>query len=311
MKILVYSPQKPETLVDALRERGVDEEIEMARSLEEAAGKIATADVLFAFRFPAELKPLAKRLSWVQCLGAGVDGILEGGPLPEGVRLTRTIGPFGPEISEYVFAEILYRERRLSTMREMQSRREWRHIPTGTLRGKRIGIAGVGAIGGEIVRKALAFDMRVTGLRRSGGPVPGLEAVYTGDDWALFVADLDYLVLVLPHTGETHHLVGRDVLAAMKEASVLVNVGRGPVVDERALIEALQKGRPGAAILDVFEEEPLPASSPLWSMDNVVVTSHLSGPTHALDAADMFAKNLAHLKAGEPMEGEVPWGRGY
>lgn len=311
MKILVYSPSGPEALRDALSERGVDEEIEVAHSIDEAKEKIGSADVLFAFRFPAELKPFARKLFWVQCLGAGVDGILEGGGLPEGVRLTRTIGPFGPEIAEYVFAEILYRERKVAVMREMQARREWRHLSTGTLRGKRMGIAGVGAIGGEIAGKALAFDMKVTGLTRSGRPLAGLEVVYTNDDWPEFVRDLDYLVLVLPHTADTHHLVGGSVFADMKETSVLVNVGRGPVVDEEALIEGLRRGRPGAAILDVFEEEPLPSTSPLWSMENVVVTSHLSGPTHAPDAADMFAKNLAHLRAGEPMEGEVPWGRGY
>lgn len=316
MNILLYTPSRTEpgraaALKDAIVALGVGDPIDTAASPAELEEKIPAAEALLCFRLPAASRPLAAKLRWIQCLGAGVDGILAGGGLPDGVRLTRVIGPFGPVMSEYVFAELLYREKTIARLRDQQAQKVWDPFDAGTLRQKKIGLAGLGAIGTEVARKALAFDMEVTGLSRTGAPVPGVSRVFTNDAWEDFVKDLDYLVLILPHTPHTHHLVGTRVLAAMKEGAVLVNVGRGAVVDETALVAALRSGKLGGAILDVFEKEPLPPESPLWTLPNVVVTPHLSGPTTIDDAARAFAKNLAHLNAGEPLEAEVDLSRGY
>jgi glyoxylate/hydroxypyruvate reductase A len=311
LRILVYARSEPERIAQALTERGVLDPIVVASDAEGARRYIADVDVVFAWRLPPELYALGRRLRWVQGMGAGVEDIVAAEGLSPGVVVTRIVDQFGASIGEYVFGELLARVRRLDEARTLQRERRWHHFVADTLAGRLIGVAGLGSIGREIVRKARAFDMRVYGLSRTGRYAALVDRHFGPDAWPAFVRELDVLVLTLPLTPETRAVVGPEVLAAMRPESVLVNVGRGALVPEAALIDALGAGRPGGAILDVFEREPLDPESPLWTLAGVTVTPHVSGPSRTQDIAAFFAANLARFKRGETLVGIVDREAGY
>jgi glyoxylate/hydroxypyruvate reductase A len=193
----------------------------------------------------------------------------------------------------------------------MQRRRAWEPLEVRTLAGLTIGVAGLGSIGREMVRKARAFDMRVLGLSRTGDAPAGMDRLFRPDEWLGFVQDLDVLVLTLPLTAETEGVVNRDVLAAMPDRALLVNVGRGGLIVEEDLVAALRSGKIAGAVLDVFAQEPLPADSPLWTMPGVTVTPHISGPSTIDGVAGYFLANLYRYMRGDPLVGMVDRARGY
>jgi len=268
------------------------------------------ADILFSWRFPRELYAKAPRLRWVQCMGAGVEDIVAA-ELPRGVLVTRIVDQFGGMIAEYVFAELLARARRSDVLGAQQRERRWQHLVAGTLAGSCMGVAGLGSVGKEIVRKARAFDMRVYGMSRPDGALDLVDRAFEAGAWTDFVRDLDVLVLTLPLTAETEGSVGREVFRAMRPTATVVNVGRGKVVREAELIAALEAGEIGGAVLDVFEREPLPQESPLWSMPGVTVTPHVAGPSLDEDVARFFHENLERYLAARPLVGVVDRRQGY
>jgi phosphoglycerate dehydrogenase-like enzyme len=201
----------------------------------------------------------------------------------------------------------------------------WRKFVPEELRGATVGVVGYGSIGREIGRLAHAFGMRVLGARRgaeSGSPryeLPALtggdepDRLYTPDQLAEMLRECDYVVLTVPYTSATHHLIDRRALRAMKPTAVLINVARGPVVDEAALVHALRERWIAGAALDVFEQEPLAEDSALWGMDNVIVSPHVAGFTPHYDdrATALFAENLRRYLGGEPLLNLVERGREY
>lgn len=309
-RILVYS-RDPEPIAQALRRRGLEDTVETAADEEGARARVADADVLFSWRLPAHLYALGRRLRWVQSMGAGVEDIVAAAAMPEGVVVTRIVDQFGASIAEYVFGELLARVRRLDELRALQRERRWGHFVADSLAGRTMGVAGLGSIGRELVRKARAFDMPVVGLSRTGAGAGLVDRHFGPDAWPDFVRELDVLVLTLPLTPATAGVVGPGVLAAMRPGSLLVNVGRGALVPETALIGALAAGRPGGAILDVFEREPLAPEHPFWQMPGVTVTPHVSGPSRTEDVTAFFVANLERLRRGEPLRGVVDRGAGY
>src|SRR5690606_19668854 len=202
----------------------------------------------------------AAKLRWFHKFAAGVDDIIAAGTLPDRAVLTRTDGRvFGRRMAEYVIAYMLAHTQNIPRVLQQQAQRRWRPFLTRTLAGKTVGIAGLGDIGQEIVRRAAALDMRVVGWRRTPSPAPGVERVYAGSgELHAFLGECDFLVIVLPLTPSTRGLFDDAALAAMPEGAYLINVGRGPVVQEQALLRALQSGRLAGAVLDVFDVEPLP-----------------------------------------------------
>jgi phosphoglycerate dehydrogenase-like enzyme len=273
-------------------------------------------------------------LDWVQGHFAGVDQLLTAGsPLLQRVKLTTSSGIHATPMSEYALTMMLAFAHRLPQMAADQARAYWAetrwtdYVP-GELRGKTLGILGYGSVGREMARLATALGMRVLALKREHGQkadtgwrIPGLgdpegvlpERYYTADELPDLLAEADYILLTLPLTDATRHLINRQSLAAMKRSAVLVNVGRGGLVDEPALIEALQGGVIRGAGLDVFEEEPLPPDSPLWSMPNVIVSPHISGfsPVYDQRAMDLFAENMRRYLRGERMVNLVDLSGGY
>ena len=244
-------------------------------------------------------------------MNAGVEELVAAGEIPPSVTITRVIEQFGKPIAEYVFAEYLAHVRELERTRTGQRERRWDHFVAGTLEGKTLGVAGLGSIGREIVRKGRAFDMRVFGSSRTGVAAGIVDRHFGPDEWPEFAAAVDVLVLTLPRTAETEGVIGRSVLGAMRPNAVLINVGRGALLDEDALVEFVRAGRIGGAILDVFQHEPLPADSPLWSTPNIIVTPHISGPSTVDGVSQFFLANVQRYLAGEPLQGVVDRARGY
>jgi glyoxylate/hydroxypyruvate reductase A len=282
-----------------------------ASTPEEAQPVVGETEIILTGRIPADLVGQAHHLKWLQSMNAGIENMLGLDSLPPDVILTRVVDRFGGPMAEYVFAELLARARQLDRLREMQRERVWEHFISDTLMEKTLGVAGLGSIGAEMVRKARAFDMTVYGLSRTKERAGSVDRHFTSDAWLDFVRDLDVLVLILPLTAETDGVVDRRVLEAMKSSALLVNVGRGKLVVEEDLIAALREGTIGGAILDVFAQEPLPPDSPFWTLPGVTVTPHVSGPSTLEGVGSLFIQNLERYLIGEDLMGVVDRARGY
>ena len=252
----------------------------------------------------------ADKLEWVQSSWAGVDQLCRAG-LRRDYILTGAKGIFGPLISEYVMTYLFALERRLFTMRSNQLERYWKPYSYRPAKDITLGIIGLGSIGRHLALSAQHFGLRVTGLNRLGKPCDEVEEVYPGDKLADFLREPDYVVLTLPATPETEHMVHADVLAMMKPSTVLMNVGRGNSVNEDDLIHALQEGTIGGAVLDVFEDEPLSRESPLWQMPNVYVTPHNAAASFPEDISRIFIENYHRYLQSEPLLHEVNFELGY
>ena len=307
--VLVYhGDPKYAELVRVPRNRAV---VRAAATPSEAAELIADTEILYAWKFPPHLFAKAARLKWLQAMGAGVDWAI-GRELPPRVVVTRAPGIFGPWMAEYVIGWCSWVTQCIETYREAQRQRRWLdHVLPDRLHGKTLTIVGLGDIGRAIARAARTFGMRVVGVNRSGRRVREAERVFKVGQLAQALADADFVVVLVPLTPETRGLIGADALAAMKPTAWLVNIARGAVVNEAALLEALEQRRLAGAILDVFSAEPLPPNHPLWRMDNVVITPHVSGPSTPEEIAPVFNDNLARYLAGSPLRHVVDRARGY
>jgi phosphoglycerate dehydrogenase-like enzyme len=257
----------------------------------------------------AAVLPRMPAVHWVQSTWAGVTPLL--GLARRDYLLTGVRGVFGAQMAEYVFGHLLAHELRLAERRERQRRREWWTADSGTLEGKSLGIMGTGSIGRHIARVAVALGLRVSGFSRRGRACAGFERVYPAGELAEFLAAADYLVCVLPDTPETKHLLNEHSLRAVRPRCVLVNVGRGSLVDEDALAAALRRGDLAGAVLDVFGREPLPADSPLWDAPGLTVTAHVSGRSRPRDIARIFVENYNRFQAGEPLHDPIDFEQGY
>ena len=251
-------------------------------------------------------------LRWVQSTWAGVDALLQPG-LRRDYVLTNVRGVFGPAIAEYVLGYALMHERLGFRRYRAQQARTWDPAPPGSLQGRTLGILGVGSIGAHLAAAVKPFGVRLLGYTLHSEDCPAVDRYYHGADLHVFAAACDYLVCTLPNTPQTYHLIDAALLAAMQPHAVLINVGRGATVDERALVAALESGSLGGAVLDVFEQEPLPPDHPLWRQENVIVTPHLAGHIehHFDNVVELFAENLRRYRAGEPLLNLVERKLGY
>jgi glyoxylate/hydroxypyruvate reductase A len=310
--VLVYHPDEAQAYAQLVRlPAGREITLHVCDGEAEAAAVIADVEVAYAWKLPPVLYGKARKLQWLQAMGAGVDWALVP-ELPSRVVVTRAPGIFGPWMSEYVLGWCSWVTQRMETYRAAQRERRWiDSVLPGRLRGKTLTLIGVGDIGREIARVARAVGMHVIGVSRSGGRVPAVERVYRPGNLARALAAADFVVIVLPLTKKTRGLIDAAALAAMRPGAWLINIGRGAVVDEAALLEALQGRRIAGAVLDVFSTEPLPPEHPLWALDNVVITPHVAGPSTAEEIAPVFNDNLARWARGRPLQHVVDRTRGY
>lgn len=239
---------------------------------------IGCTDVLMTFG-PQVSRPMmeaATALKWIQSLGTGVDGLTDQPSLKDDVIVTRIHGVVAP-MSEMIVGSMLALSRNMPRNFGNQVQKAWQRHPSRLLYKKTVGILGVGVIAEHVAPMLKAFGMRVVGLSSAPRPVPGFDAVIPIDQLKSAVAEFDYLVILTPYSPATRDLVDRSVVEAMRPGSYIVNVARGGILDEAALIDALNSDRLAGAALDVFATEPLPAEHPLWATKNVIATPHIGG----------------------------------
>lgn len=282
------------------------------------ADDIASAQVLLAGcniilgdpLLVSEVLASAEQLEWVQSSWAGVDHFCRPG-LRRDYVLTGVKDVFGPLISEYVITYLFALERGVFSMRSNQLEKRWKPLFYRPSKKIRLGVIGLGSIGRHLAGTARHFGIRVTGLSRSGTPCENVEKVYTADELSVFLEEPDYVVLTLPDTQQTRHFVNADVLKMMKPSAVLINVGRGSLINETDLVDALRKGIIGGAVLDVFESEPLARDNPLWQLPNVYVTPHNAATSFPEDISGIFIENYRRFLQRETLQHIVDFDLGY
>ena len=263
---------------------------------DEMMRKGAEAAILVALAPPVSREMIAAmpRLEWVQALTTGVDNLLSMPELGPRVAITNCRGIHGPQMSELAILLMLALGRRFPAMVRNQFDAVWQRWSQPLLAKRTVCIVGLGAIAEDLARRCASFEMRITGVSDGRATVEGFARVYRRAEIARAVAEADFVVVVVPYSSDTHHLVGSEVIAAMRPDSFLVNLSRGGCVDEQALLEALGSGAIAGAGLDVFQTEPLPATNPFWRLPNVIVTPHIGGmsDTYHEQALPIVAANL-------------------
>ena len=243
-------------------------------------------------------------LNWAQSIWAGVEPLLDPASRHNYI-LTNARGVFGKLMSEYVIGYLLLHERKILKRIEDQKNKRWDDTDTGTLRGKTIGILGIGSIGADVARTAKFFGMTVRGYTWSSENSTDVDEYFHGNNLLEFAKGVDYLVNILPNTKATRKIINADLLNALPAHTLVINVGRGPAVDESALLEALISNRIAGAVLDVYEKEPLPQDHPFWSAPNLHMTFHTAAPSLPEDIAKIFIENYKLLIAGKPLKHQV------
>ncbi len=291
----------------------------------EDPGGLATAlvdsDVFVGFHLPREHFAKARRLRWIHSASAGIEANLFPELVASEVILTNSTGLHAVSIPEHVLGQMLVLARNFHEAQRLQVRHEWNRFQVigfaGTVRelnGSNLAILGAGAIGRNLARLAVGLGMHVQVMRRDPTrPVAGAEAVYGPGELPALLAWADFVVLAVPLTAETRTLIGPAELQAMKSSALLINVARGEIVDEDALVQALHNGAIGGAALDVFTQEPLPADHPFWSLDNLVLTPHVSGytPRYFEKVLALFEDNLDRFLRGQRLRNVVDKQLGY
>ncbi|WP_458189319.1 D-2-hydroxyacid dehydrogenase [Haladaptatus sp. NG-WS-4] len=296
------APDTASGLRDALDGRLPDGALVRARTGDETDELLPEADGMVTAGLSEEMLDAAENLQWVQVLSAGVDHYDVDALRARDVVLTNASGVHAEPIAEQVLWYLLTFERRLHVGVRQQERGVWERFEGGELRGKTLGIVGVGAIGTRVAEVGAGLGMRVVGTKRDVTDAPAvLDDVYPADEYAEVLRQADYVVLACPLTDETRGLVGSEEFRLMPSDAVLVNIARGDVVDEAALIRALQYRQIRGAGLDVFSTEPLPAESPLWDLSNAVLTPHMAGSTpHKTERwREIIVENYDALAAGD------------
>jgi phosphoglycerate dehydrogenase-like enzyme len=269
---------------------------------------------------PDDIVERAPALKWLQLTSAGVDRLLDAPVVNSHVTVTTASGIHATPISEYVIGAMLAFAKGFPKAFRAQQQRAWQGYWPEELEDKTVGVLGVGAIGARVVKLAKALDMRVLALRRSAerrmtGDEAGMDVdeMLPPSDLPYLLAESDYVVVALPLTADSRGLIGEEQLRGMKPNAVIVNIGRGAIIDEVALVRALKEGRIAGAALDVFTQEPLSPESELWGLENVIVTPHISGgtPRYMERAVGLFCENLRRYLADEGLRNVVDTARGY
>ena len=286
-------------------------EVHFASSIAEAANFADKANIVLGDPYlTAELLGKMPNLEWIQSIYAGVEALCKPDSKKDFI-LTGIKEIFGPLMSEYIFAYILGFERNIFEMRVNQKLKIWDPIPYGNFHDLTIGIAGLGSIGRHIAKTAGHFGMKVLGLRQQSGYIDSVNIIYHTDEINSFVKDLDYLVITLPDTVKTKGLFNKNIFKCMKESSVIINIGRGSVINEIDLIEALKNKTIKSAVLDVFENEPLNEKNLLWDMENVFITPHISAVSFPNQIVNIFYNNYLKFINNKPIDYIIDLSKGY
>lgn len=291
--------------------RGADARRAAGHDASAIADAVSSAEILLAWKIPPGALTPMSALRWVQVTGAGVDHFLQNPELPATVTVTRSLGRFGIQISEYVVGYLLHHLIGIGTYREKQRCREWTRDERPLLADRTVGMVGLGSLGLTTAKTLTALGARVLGVRHCGLAIEGIDDVFSPANWRDMLPACDALVIAAPKTAETVGMIDRRALAALPAGAVLINVSRGDLVDEDALLSELENGHLGAAVLDVFATEPLPEDHPLWGQCRAWITPHIAAPSEVEVIANEFAENYRRYMKGDPLLNEVDPERGY
>jgi phosphoglycerate dehydrogenase-like enzyme len=320
----------PDWFVDKLRSEFPDVDFSHHRSYDDIASDLAKAEVVVSWSLNADQIKAAPKLRWIHSTAAAIHQLLIPEVVNSDIILTNASSVHGPVVAEHVLALLFALAKHLPSAFRFQRQHRWgqdamthQQPPIRELRDSVLGIIGVGEIGGHVARIASAIGMRVIALRHNvekgvdwvaaSDPMRSQHRVYSPTDLHRMLAESDFVVLSAPVTALTTELIDAAAIAAMKPDAYLINIARGALVDEPALIEALQHNKIGGAALDVFEQEPLPSDSPLWDLENVIITPHQGGLSHKLWERQykLFSENLRRFIEGAPLPGVVNKTAGY
>jgi D-2-hydroxyacid dehydrogenase (NADP+) len=277
--------------------------VHLAGHHSEPGPSISSTDILvtFAPMLTDQLVRKAENLKWVQALGTGVDNLIDLPSLRSNVIITNIHGIHGAAMSEAAIMAMLALSRNFPRIVRNQAQHEWQRWPAALLESKTVGIFGVGAIGEALAPRCKALRMTVVGISSAKRAVTNFDQMYARNELANAVSELDYLIVLTPYSSETRNIVNSGIFSAMKRSAYFINLSRGGVVDESALIDALERELIAGAALDVFSEEPLPPDHPFWSMKNVIVMPHLAGfnDQYAEQALPVVVENIRRFLVGD------------
>jgi len=313
-RVLLYNhnPEYVDRYERLLREARKDLQLLVCKNGEQIGEVIDQADIIFsAHTFPGELVGKAGKLKWIQSMSAGVENFARSNLLPPDVVLTKIKGVFGPLMSEYVVGYILAITQNMKKTFENKGKKRWEAFLVDSIRRKTVGVMGLGSVGGYIAFQVHLMGATVIALEEQEKRLPYVSKEYSVTEIEEFLGRSDFVVVAFPLTDTTEGIVGEREFGMMKENAYLINVSRGPLVREEALLKALKQGSIAGAVLDVFHEEPLPRDHPLWDLDNVIITPHISGPSIPEDIAKIFIENLRRFEEGKTLEGVVDHEKEY
>ncbi|HEY1720651.1 MAG TPA: D-2-hydroxyacid dehydrogenase [Magnetospirillaceae bacterium] len=259
-----------------------------------------SAVVGLAHELPSQLLSVMPKLRWIQALTTGTDSLTAQSGLSRQVIITSGRGIHGPQMSEMAFLYMIALLRDFRRMMTNQANAQWERWPQRLLMGKTAVLLGIGAISEDLARRCQAFGMRVIGISDNRSGADGFDAIYPRAQMTEIAAQTDFFIVLVPYSPATHHMVDARLLAALPPRAILINLARGNVIDEQALIAALKEKRITGAGLDVFATEPLPADNPLWQMDNVIITPRVGGMSdiYAQQIMPLLLENMGHFIAG-------------
>jgi glyoxylate/hydroxypyruvate reductase A len=278
-----------------------------AEQEQEYRALLAQADVLFDFdrHLSAQLPQLAPKLKWIQATSSGIGPFVrQTGLDTSGIIITNAAGIHAVPLAEHALLAMIYFTKDVTRLQREQGKRRWERYCGKELRGMTVGVVGLGAVGSEVARLARAVGLKVLGVKRDISVTnPSVDELFSQADLDTVLPRCDFLVLILPHTKQTENMLDARRLALLPKGAILINIARGAVVDEDALIEALQSGHLGGAALDVARVEPMPKESPLWLMENVLISPHSASTVDRENErlTDLFIDNLHRYMAGRPL----------
>jgi len=315
LRLLLWT-DTPGPYVEAIAAAGLADRVAaeaLGRTAKPSDAQLAGTEAMLAWGAPPGLLPKMPKLRWVQALTAGVETWLALPDLPSGLTLTCARGTHRQAMPENILGALFHITKPYALAAEDQKRSQWARRVATPLNGKTLGILGLGAIGQDVARLATALGMRVIGTRRGGGALPGLAEVLPPERTDEVLAQSDFVLLLLPATPETENFINADRLARMKPSAWLLNFGRGHLIADDDLIEAVKAKRIAGAVLDVFRQEPLPATHKFWTTDGIMVLPHIGGmhPQRDRIVARLLTDNLSRFVDGKPLLQVVDRAAGY
>jgi len=317
IEVVVERYDETHDLRSARGKPGADRLRDRAPELSDAQrAALARVHAAVAIDLPFDVADHAPELCWVQAVGAGTGQLQSAGLADAGIRLTSAAGANAVGIAEFALARVLQEWKRFRQLDDAQQRHSWEPLFGRQLAGCTLGLIGLGAINSAVAARAKAFDVEVLATRRSATPgasAPNVDQLYPTSELASMLARCDAVIAAVPETPETSGLMDAEAFASMKRGALFCNVGRGSLVDESALVDALERGHLRGAALDVASIEPLPADHPLWDAPNLYLSPHAASSPAALfvNLHELFRENLRRLLAGEPLLNEVDVSQGY